>query len=335
MQYKTKYRAARRKRRMEEAVVVCGAMRASAGGLHVCGDKIQIREMLSADLAPAAIRKKILGAGTVILAGVPQVLRDDLIQFCFERDIRCYVEQTVCDVMLRSARNVQLRDTSLLLLPNAGLTSRQRLGKRAFDIVGALAGICLASPLMALIALCIKLDDGGPVLFTQNRLTEGGKVFRIYKFRSMQPADGQQGYVLTRKNDSRLTAVGRVIRRLHLDELPQLVNILRGEMSFVGPRPECPELAAEYRKVIPQFDYRLKARAGLTGFAQVYGKYNSAPADKLKLDLHYIANYSFFLDMKLIFRTFRILFHREKSEGIDPWQTSAAPGRDGDGYGAV
>ena len=131
-------------------------------------------------------------------------------------------------------------------------------------------------------------------------------------------------YRMTRKNDERITPVGKVIRNIHFDELPQILNILKGDMSFVGPRPECPQLAEEYRKIVPEFHFRLKVKAGLTGFAQVYGKYNTTPYDKLKLDLTYIENYSLWMDVKLILLTFKILFQKENSEGIEPWQKSAA-----------
>ena len=129
---------------------------------------------------------------------------------------------------------------------------------------------------------------------------------------------------MTRKNDDRITPVGKILRNIHFDELPQLFNILKGEMSFVGPRPECPNLAEEYKQIVPEFDYRLKVKAGLTGFAQVYGKYNTAPYDKLKLDLTYIQNYSIWLDLKLILLTVKVLFHKENTEGIEDWQKTAA-----------
>ena len=137
----------------------------------------------------------------------------------------------------------------------------------------------------------------GPILYKQARLTKGGKVFYVMKFRSMRVDSEKQGARLAMKHDDRITPVGRVIRNLHLDELPQLFNILKGDMSMVGPRPERPQIAEEYKKAIPEFDYRLKVKAGLTGFAQVYGKYNTTPYDKLKLDLTYIENYSVWLDL--------------------------------------
>ena len=177
---------------------------------------------------------------------------------------------------------------------------------------------------MLIIAVSIKICDGGPVFFTQDRLTQDGKVFKMYKFRSMYVSNAETEYCLTRQNDSRVTPVGKILRNIHFDELPQIFNILKGDMSFVGPRPECPQLAAEYQQIVPEFDFRLKMKAGLTGFAQVYGKYNTTPLDKLKLDLTYIESYSFWLDLKLILLTVKILFQKENTEGIKDWQTTAA-----------
>ena len=153
------------------------------------------------------------------------------------------------------------------------------------------------SPLFLVLALLIKLYDGGPVFYRQDRLTKDGKVFQVYKFRSMRVDSERDGARLAMKGDSRVTPVGKVLRNIHFDELPQLLNIIKGDMSLVGPRPERPEIAAEYTKEIPEFSYRLKVKAGLTGYAQVYGKYNTTPYDKLKLDLTYILNYSFLLDL--------------------------------------
>jgi lipopolysaccharide/colanic/teichoic acid biosynthesis glycosyltransferase len=177
---------------------------------------------------------------------------------------------------------------------------------------------------MILVALMVKLYDGGPVFFKQDRLTRNKKVFKVIKFRSMRVQNENAEYVMTRKHDDRITPVGKILRNIHIDELPQLFNILKGDMSFVGPRPECPHLAEEYKQIVPEFDYRLKVKAGLTGFAQVYGKYNTAPYDKLKLDLTYIQNYSIWLDLKLILLTVKVLFHKENSEGIEDWQKTAA-----------
>lgn len=288
-------------------------------------DRYHIQNTISVDEDMDKIKAQILENGNVVLTDIPAQERNELLKFCFENNIRCYCVPKISDVMVRSAESIQLLDTTLLLFRNMGLTGDQRLMKRLFDIVASLIALALASPFMLVIAAAIRLYDGGPALFTQERLTEDGKIFKLYKFRSMRVEKESDEYILTRKNDDRITPVGKIIRNIHFDELPQLLNILKGEMSFVGPRPECPKLAEEYRQIIPQFHYRLKVKAGLTGYAQVYGRYNTTPYDKLKLDLHYIENYSFMLDLKLMLLTFKILFQKENTEGIEAWQTSAVP----------
>ena len=204
-----------------------------------------------------------------------------------------------------------------------GLSIEQRAAKRLLDIVVSGIGIVVASPLMLIIALCVKLYDRGPVFYFQDRLTEGGKPFKICKFRSMCVDSEKNGARLAAKHDSRITPVGMVLRNLHLDELPQLFNVFKGDMSLVGPRPERKTLVKEYCREIPEFYYRLKVKAGLTGYAQVYGKYNTTPYDKLKLDLFYIENYSFGLDLKLLLMTVKIFFQKEVSEGVNDDQTNA------------
>jgi len=286
-------------------------------------DRYDIQDTISIDEDFEKIKEKILRNGSVVLTDTPPQIRNDILKFCFENDIRCYCVPKISDVMIRSAESIHLMDTTLLLMRNIGMTADQKCLKRVFDVIVSLIAIAVASPFMLLIALCIKLYDGGPVFFTQDRLTEGGKIFKVYKFRSMRVQKKSDEYVLTRKDDDRITPVGKIIRNIHFDELPQLLNILKGDMSFVGPRPECLKLAEAYKVNIPQFDYRLKVKAGLTGYAQVYGKYNTTPYDKLKLDLYYIENYSFLLDLKLMLLTFKILFQKENTEGIESWQTSA------------
>lgn len=270
------------------------------------------------------VKERIRAAGTVILMDLNPGPRNKLLKFCFRENIRCYSLSTITDIMVRRSEEVHLFDTSLLLFRNTGLSAEQQFLKRAFDIFISVVMLVLTSPVMLLIALCVKLCDGGPVFFTQERLTQGGKTFKLYKFRSMYVNRGNEEYCMTRENDDRITPIGKIIRNIHLDELPQLINILKGDMSFVGPRPECPELAETYQQIVPEFDFRLKMKAGLTGYAQVYGKYNTTPLDKLKLDMVYIENYSFLLDLKLILLTVKVLFQKESTEGIKNWQTSAA-----------
>lgn len=196
--------------------------------------------------------------------------------------------------------------------------------KRLFDIVVSFAGLVLLLPLFLIVAIMIKMDDGGPVFYKQERLTQNGKKFWIYKFRSMITNAEQDGARLVSQNDERVTSVGKFIRACRIDELPQLWNILKGDMSIVGPRPERPEIAEEYMKDVPEFGLRLKVKAGLTGYAQVYGKYNTTPEDKLKLDLLYIIQRSLLFDMKIIFYTVKIIFKPESTEGIEDGKKNAA-----------
>lgn len=259
----------------------------------------------------------------VLIYDIPAYERNIILKRCFTESVRTYVTPKISDILLRGADNIHLFDTPLYLSRNQGLSADQLLFKRMLDLAVCLPVSILLMPLFLIIALLIKVYDGGPVLYKQPRLTVNGKVFNIYKFRSMCMDSEKGGAQLAKKNDDRITPVGRVLRALHFDEFPQLINIIKGDMSLVGPRPERPEIAAQYKEIIPEFDFRLKVKAGLTGYAQVYGKYNTTPYDKLKLDLTYIENYSFWLDIKLMFLTFKILFQKENTEGIDANQITA------------
>ena len=190
------------------------------------------------------------------------------------------------------------------------------------DLFFSIIGLIITLPFFAVIAIMIKLTDPGPIFYKQDRLTIGGKIFQIYKFRTMiKDAEKDTGPQLAQKEDDRILPVGRFLRRFRLDELPQIFNILKGDMSLVGPRPERPELAKEIEREIPEFSYRLKVKAGLTGYAQIYGKYNTTSYDKLKLDLTYIRNYSVWLDLKLILMTPKIMMLKESSEGVSSEKT--------------
>ncbi|MCM1283718.1 MAG: sugar transferase [Roseburia sp.] len=259
----------------------------------------------------------------VVLCDLPAEARNQIMKFCYQESIRTYVTPKISDILFRGADDIHLFDTPLLLSRNQGLSIVELFVKRVMDIVVSLIGIVIASPFMLLIVLGIKLCDRGPVLYKQERLTKDGKHFMIYKFRSMSVDSEEAGARLAAKGDARVTPVGRVIRAIHFDELPQLFNILKGEMSVVGPRPERQEIADQYTESIPEFVLRLKVKAGLTGYAQVYGKYNTTPYDKLKLDLTYIENYSLWQDIRILFLTFKILFVRENTEGVDESQTTA------------
>lgn len=281
-------------------------------------DKYNITGLISADEGYDAIVRKIPQYDAVILNDVAAPLRNDILKFCYRFRVRTYVAPKLTDIMLRGAKNISLFDTPLLLVKGTGLTPAQRVGKRLMDILLCSVAMIVAAPVMAVVAIAIKLEDGGPVFFRQKRMTRGGREFDILKFRSMiVDAEKYAGAVLATDNDPRITRVGKVIRATRLDELPQILNILKGDMSIVGPRPERKVIADEYCKDIPEFAYRLKVRGGLTGYAQIYGKYNTSAYDKLRLDLMYIENYSFMLDIKLIILTLRIIFSKESTEGID------------------
>ena len=211
----------------------------------------------------------------------------------------------------------------MLFLRNPGLTNEKRLYKRLLDIVGSFCGILVLSPVFLVTALAIWAYDRKNVFYTQERLTIDGKVFKVLKFRSMIVDAERNGAQLATVDDDRITPVGKIIRKLRIDEIPQLFNVLKGDMSLVGPRPERPEIAAEYEKSMPEFAYRLKAKAGLTGYAQVYGKYNTTAYDKLLMDLIYIENYSFLLDLKLMILTLRVVMMPDKTEGIQKGERMA------------
>ncbi len=286
-------------------------------------DKYHVKEKVALSAGMDSILEKMLQYDAILIGDIPVHDRNVFVKYCFEKDIRCYGIPKITDIMIRNSESIDLFDSPLLLFRNNGLTYRQMFMKRAMDIVISLLGIILSSPIMLLIALCIKLYDGGPIFYRQKRQTKDAKEFDILKFRSMIVDSERHGARLAKQDDDRITPVGKVIRRLHFDELPQLFNILMGDMAFVGPRPERKEITEEYAREIPEFPFRLKVKAGLTGYAQVYGQYNTLPYDKLKMDLTYITNYSVWLDIKLIILTVKILFQKEKSEGVDNAQKTA------------
>lgn len=286
-------------------------------------DKYQISRMMHINSGMEEIKKQMGQYDAVMFGDIPSESRNPLLKYGFEQSIRCYMVPKISDIMIKSAEPIHLFDTQLQLCRNNGLSAEQRATKRIIDIVCSVLGLIIAAPFMVVIALAIKLYDRGPVFYKQERLTLNGQKFMVYKFRSMRMDSEKDGAQLAKKHDSRVTPVGKVIRNLHLDELPQILNILKGEMSIVGPRPEREEITQAYTKEIPEFPYRLKVKAGLTGYAQVYGKYNTTPYDKLKLDLTYIENYSVWMDFKLMMLTFKILFQKENTEGVEDWQITA------------
>ncbi|MBQ6815821.1 MAG: sugar transferase [Clostridia bacterium] len=263
------------------------------------------------------IKEIIDGYDAVLICDIDKTIKYDILAYCYAKMKRVYVLPSSTEIIIGNSYHIQISDTPVLMCRNRGLTIEQRAIKRFIDIVFSLLGIIVSSPIMFVIAVSIKICDGGPVLFKQNRITKNGKIFNVLKFRSMVVNADKDGAVKATENDNRITPVGKIIRPLRLDELPQLFNILFGSMSFVGPRPERIENVYEYTNRFPDFDLRHRVKGGLTGYAQIYGKYNTTPEDKLKMDLIYIERYSLFLDIKLVMMTIKILFMRESTEGFD------------------
>ncbi len=267
---------------------------------------------------------------TVMLWDIPGALRNKIFKYCYKKYKRIYVMPKISDIILTGSEPVHLFDTPLLLIEGSPLQYEERVIKRTMDIVLSIVLIILTSPIMLLTAAAIHISDGGPVFYRQIRCTKGKKRFTIFKFRSMVvDAESKGEAVLAQVDDPRITPVGKVIRSLRIDELPQLFNVLKGDMSFVGPRPERPEFIEKYLETMPEFEYRMKIRSGITGYAQLYGKYNTLPYDKLKLDLYYMEQYSLWLDIKLMILTCKILFTKESTEGTT--QAVTAKKETGDG----
>lgn len=280
-------------------------------------DKYQICNVIHYEQGMEIIAGLIHNYDGVIIGDIPAHERNLILKRCFGEGIRTYTVPKISDIINRSSDDLNLFDTPLLLSRNEDFKIEQIFCKRAADIVFSVLGLLITSPFFILITFMIKATDGGPVFYKQTRLTKDRKEFMIYKFRTMiQDAEKDGRAHMALEGDERILPVGRFLRATRLDELPQLINILKGEMSMVGPRPERPELAEEIEAELPEFAYRLKVKAGLTGYAQIYGKYNTTAYDKLKLDLTYIRNYSFFLDLKLMIMTPKIMMMKESTEGV-------------------
>lgn len=271
-------------------------------------------------------------AEVIFLSGVHSHERNIILKFCIYNDKLVYMIPRIGDVIMSSAKQVHMFNLPMMR------TGRYRPGpeyvfiKRLFDIITSIVGLIVLSPVFLVTAIAIKATDKGPVFYKQERLTKDGKRFMIHKFRSMRVDAEKDGVarLSTGDNDNRITPVGRFIRKCRIDELPQLFDILVGNLSVVGPRPERPEIAEQYMKEMPEFQLRLQAKAGLTGYAQVYGKYNTTPYDKLQMDLMYIAHPSIAEDIRICFATIRILFKPDSTEGIAKGNTTAMDSGDTD-----
>lgn len=254
---------------------------------------------------------------TLIVGGLAPERRLQLMRYCYESNKRLFVIPTVQDILFHNAHETFVGDSPVYLCRNQAPNIERMAIKRLMDIGCSLLGIVLTSPLMLAAAVAIKLHDGGPVLFRQQRYTRNCTPFTLVKFRSMVIDAEPDGAQLTVENDPRITPIGRILRRTRIDELPQFFNILRGEMSLVGPRAERIENVEYYCKCLPEFRYRMRVKAGLTGYAQIFGQYNTSYEDKLKMDLLYIENLSLLHDLKLLFLTLRVLLLPSSTRGFD------------------
>lgn len=265
------------------------------------------------------------GMETVLLCGVNSHQRNIILKYCINNNIEMYMIPRIGDVIISGAKPIHMFHLPVLRAVRYNPAPEFLAIKRTVDVVFSLLVLILSSPILLIVSILIKCEDGGPVFYTQKRLTKNSKEFKVIKFRSMSTDAEKDGVArLSSGNaDSRITKIGKYIRKTRIDELPQLINILVGDMSIVGPRPERPEIVEEYMDTLPEFSLRLQAKAGLTGYAQVYGKYNTIPYDKLLMDLMYIAKPSILEDFRIIFATIKVLFVPESTEGIDSEKTNA------------
>lgn len=274
----------------------------------------------------SSIYETLKACKDVYLCDVTDQVKDRVILFCNAHQMDIHISMDIGDLLILGDEVSHTFDTPFLRNRKTPVAWYYPFIKRVSDIVISLVAIILLSPIMLITAISIKLYDRGPVFYKQTRLTKDGRRFDIIKFRSMKMDAEKNGAQLSNVHDDRITPVGKIIRKLRIDELPQLFNILKNDMAVVGPRPERPEIAEQYEKDIPEFNLRLQVKAGLTGYAQVYGKYNTTPLDKLKLDLIYIAQRSVLFDLRILFYTVKIIFIPESTEGVPDGQSTAEPG---------
>lgn len=281
-------------------------------------ERFKIERGINANTTDITEIKKIIEPYEgVIICDIDKNIEKEIYSYCYSKQKRTYMLPAITDIIINHSYEIQIGDTPVIMSRNRGLTTEAQIIKRIMDILISLIALVITSPFMLFAAIAIKLDDGGPVFFKQNRITKDGKIFNVLKFRSMIVDADKDGAKKAETGDNRITKVGKFIRACRLDELPQFINVLRGDMSIVGPRPERIENVYEYSQMYPEFELRHRVKGGITGYAQLYGKYNTSPKDKLNMDLIYIETYSIIQDIKLIILTFKILFMKESTEGFD------------------
>lgn len=278
----------------------------------------EITDEIQYDGSFSELRSKLQGYDTIFVAGVNSRCRNGILKYCKENNVYGLFLPHIGDTIMQDAKHIPAFDSPVLAVARKELNPEFAIIKRLFDIISSGIAIILLSPIFLITSLVIHLYDGGPAFYKQTRLTRDGKEFQILKFRSMRVDAEKDGIARLSQgeNDERVTPVGKIVRRYRLDEIPQLINIFKGDMSVVGPRPERPEIAQQYCQSMPEFGLRLQVKAGLTGYAQVYGKYNTSPYEKLEFDLLYINNMNILIDVQLCFATLMTVFKKESTEGV-------------------
>lgn len=260
------------------------------------------------------LKKYIDRVQAVFICEVPSAEREEIINYCYETRKNIYFTPEIADVVESNAENYLLDDISVFNYNVKSLSLEQRFVKRFMDLTLAFVMALVSSPIWIVSAISIKMYDHGSILFKQKRATLNGRIFDVYKFRTMK--ENVENRSVT-KDDDRITPPGKILRKIRMDELPQLLNIIKGDMSFVGPRPEMLENVSAYTDELPEFKYRLRVKAGLTGYAQIAGKYNTSPKDKLMMDLLYIEKYSVWKDIQLLFQTAIVFLKADSTEAFD------------------
>lgn len=286
--------------------------------------KFDVRDYIKDPPDMQSLLPQIQGYEVIFVAGIDIVLRNEITKYCIENSVEGFFKPKVADIIMAGAEHMKMFSIPFIRVRRIEPSFEYMFLKRMFDVVASLLAMIVLSPIFLLTMLLVKLYDRGPIFYAQTRLTKDGKEFQILKFRSMRVDAEKDGVArMATTKDDRITPIGKVIRACRIDELPQLLNILRGDMTIVGPRPERPAIAALYEEQMPTFRLRLQVQAGLTGYAQIYGRYNTEPYDKLQMDLMYINNMSVREDLRLMFATVKILFMRDSTEGIESGKTIA------------
>ena len=285
----------------------------------ICRFRKQYKITSVVDYRCSDIEPYIEKAETVFVYDIPAERRLMIMRLCYKHKVNVYFNPYLEDIMEVNAKHYVLDDVYLFNKNNKTLTMEQRILKRLLDIGLSLLLGFLTSPLWICGAIAVKLYDGGPVFFKQKRATIHGRVFDVYKLRTMKT--NVENYS-AKKDDDRITKPGKILRRTRIDELPQLLNVLKGDMTFVGPRPEMLENVQSYTEELPEFRYRLRVKAGLTGYAQISGKYNTTPRDKLIMDMMYIEQFSILRDIQLILQTAVVLLKSDSTEAFGKKQKS-------------